>query len=157
MNQTTVDSKDDVLNFDLARFVDAQARDYTPALAEIKNGRKQSHWMWYIFPQFAGLGRSEMSRRYAIRSLEEAHAYVQHPLLGSRLRECAAVVLAVEGKSARDIFDTPDDAKLHSSMTLFAQVTEPGSVFHSVLAKYFEGQADGQTLRLLAASAKQEA
>lgn len=113
--------------------------------------------MWYIFPQFAGLGRSEMSYRYAIRSLEEARAYLSHPLLGSRLRECAAAVLAVEGKSARDIFDTPDDVKLHSSMTLFEQVSEPDSVFASVLAKYFGGQQDDQTLRLLAASAKQEA
>lgn len=157
MSQTTAYSEDDALNFNLARFVDAQARDYAAALAELKNGRKRSHWMWYIFPQFAGLGYSETSRRYAIQSLEEARTYLDHPLLGSRLRECVAVVLGTEGKSARDIFGTPDDVKLQSSMTLFAQVAEPDSVFQSVLAKQFEGQPDGQTLRLLAASTKQEA
>lgn len=156
MNQTIVDSEEDALNFDLARFVDAQASVYDTALAELKNGRKRSHWMWYIFPQFAGLGYSETSRHYAVQSLEEAHAYLQHPLLGSRLRECAAAVLAVENKSARDIFDRPDDAKLHSSMTLFAQVSEPEGVFYSVLTKYFGGQPDDQTRRLLAASAQQE-
>lgn len=156
MSQSTVGSEDDAQKYNLARFVDAQAGDYQTALAELKNGRKKSHWMWYVFPQFAGLGYSETSRRYAIHSLEEARAYLQHPLLGSRLRECAAVVLAVEDRSARDIFDTPDDVKLQSSMTLFAQVSEADDIFAGVLAKYFEGQPDSQTLRLLAASMKQE-
>lgn len=151
MSQTTLKSGDDALTYNLARFVDAQARDYSTALAELKTGRKRSHWMWYIFPQFAGLGRSETSQHYAIRSLEEARAYLHHPLLGSRLRECAAVVLGTEGKSARDIFGPPDDVKLQSCLTLFAQVSEPEGVFHLVLAKYFGRQQDSQTLRLLAA------
>lgn len=153
MSQTTLESEDETQKYNLTRFVEAQARDYQTALAELKNGRKRSHWMWYIFPQFVGLGYSETSHRYAIQSLEEAQAYLRHPLLGSRLRECAAVVLAVEGKSARDIFGTPDDVKLHSSLTLFAQVSESEGVFQLVLAKYFDGQSDSQTLRLLAASA----
>ncbi len=157
MSQTTVNSEDEAQKYNLARFVDAQAREYTAALAELNNGRKRSHWMWYIFPQIAGLGSSPNSQHYAIRSLDEARAYLSHPLLGSRLRECAAVVLGTEGKSARDIFGTPDDVKLHSCLTLFAQVTEPEGVFPLVLAKYFGGQLDEQTLRLLAASAQQQA
>ncbi len=157
MSQTEIRSDGDALKFDLVRFVNAQASVYDTALAELKSGRKRSHWMWYIFPQFAGLGYSPTSKQYAIQSLEEARAYLHHPLLGSRLRECAAVVLAVEGRSARDIFDTPDDVKLQSCMTLFAQVSEPDGIFAAVLAKYFEGQSDNKTLRLLAASTKREA
>lgn len=157
MSQTTVDSEDAAQKYNLARFVDAQASVYDAALGEMKRGHKRSHWMWYIFPQFAGLGRSETSHRYAIQSLQEARAYLHHTLLGGRLRECAAVVLAVEDRSARDIFDRPDDVKLQSSMTLFAQVSEADGIFAAVLAKYFEGQPDSQTLRLLAASTKREA
>ena len=137
--------------YDLERFVRAQERDYHRALAEIKNGRKQSHWMWYIFPQFTGLGASEMSRRYAIRSLDEARDYLTHPILGSRLRECMASVLEIEGKSAHDIFGSPDDLKLHSCATLFAQVAPNDSPFQHVLAKFFANTGDAATLRLLAA------
>lgn len=157
MSQSITDGEDDAQTYNLARFVEAQALIYNTALAELKNGRKRSHWMWYIFPQFAGLGYSPTSKQYAVQSLEEAHAYLHHSLLGSRLRECAAVVLAVEGRSARDIFDTPDDVKLQSCMTLFAQVSEPDGIFAAVLAKYFEGQSDSKTLRLLAVSIKREA
>ena len=103
---------------DLSRFVQAQAADYARALDEIRSGRKRSHWMWYIFPQFAGLGSSPTSRRYAIKSLAEAEAYLRHPVLGPRLRACAEAVLAVEGRSASEIFGTPDDMKLRSSATL---------------------------------------
>ncbi len=157
MSQTTVGSENDAQNCDLDRFVQAQARDYDTALAELNSGRKRSHWMWYVFPQAAGLGYSDTSKYYAIRSLEEARAYLSHPLLGSRLRECAAAVLAVEGRSAQDIFGSPDDVKLQSSMTLFAQVSGQDGIFTSVLRKYFDGQQDSQTLRLLAASRTQEA
>ncbi len=157
MSQSITDGEDDAQKYNLARFVDAQARDYQTALAELKNGRKLSHWMWYIFPQIAGLGYSPTSKHYAIQSLEEARAYLSQPLLGSRLRECAEAVLDVEGKSARDIFDEPDDVKLQSCMTLFAQAIETtDGICASVLAKYFGGQSDSQTLRLLAASAKEE-
>jgi uncharacterized protein (DUF1810 family) len=137
--------------YDLERFVRAQERDYPRALAEIKNGRKQSHWMWYIFPQFTGLGASEMSRRYAIRSLDEARAYLAHPILGSRLRECMAMLLEIEGKSAHDIFGSPDDLKLRSCATLFAQVAPNDSSFRHVLATFFANTGDAETLRLLAA------
>jgi len=136
---------------DLARFVSAQAEDYTTALAEIRAGRKESHWMWYIFPQFAGLGFSAMSKRYAIRSAEEARAYLAHPLLGPRLVRCCVAVMEIEGRSAHNIFGSPDDMKLRSSMTLFASVSPAGSVFEQVLEKYFGGEADPQTLRLMGA------
>ena len=113
--------------FDLARFVDAQAGDYARALDEIRRGRKQSHWMWYVFPQFLGLGGSAMSRRYAIRSAAEATAYLEHPVLGPRLRECAGAVLANTGRTAHEIFGSPDDLKLRSSATLFASTSEPSN------------------------------
>ena len=135
--------------FDLNRFVEAQEATYEQALAEIREGRKRSHWMWFIFPQFAGLGFSPTSQRYAIRSVAEAEAYLRHPILGRRLVECAEAVLAVEGKSATEIFGHPDDLKLRSSATLFASVASPGSVFHRILEKYFQGAADPQTLRLI--------
>jgi uncharacterized protein (DUF1810 family) len=133
----------------LSRFVAAQEEDYTQALAEIRRGRKRSHWMWYVFPQFAGLGHSPTSRYYAIKSLEEAKAYLAHPVLGPRLVECAEAVLGVEGRSVMDIFGSPDDLKLRSSVTLFAAASPPGSVFERVLAKYYGGERDDQTLRLL--------
>jgi uncharacterized protein (DUF1810 family) len=137
---------------DLARFVSAQADDYATALAEVRAGRKRSHWMWYVFPQFAGLGFSATSQRYAIRSEAEARAYLAHPVLGPRLAECCEAALAVEGRSATDIFGSPDDVKLRSSATLFAAVSPPGSVFERVLAKFFDGERDPATVRLMAAA-----
>jgi uncharacterized protein (DUF1810 family) len=134
---------------ELYRFVRAQADDYERALAEIKGGRKRSHWMWYVFPQVEGLGFSSTSRLYAIRSIAEAKAYLEHPLLGPRLIECAEAALAVEGKSAREVFGSPDDMKLRSSATLFAQVSPPGSVFARLLGKFYGGEPDRETLRLL--------
>src|SRR5262249_59196898 len=121
-------------------------------LGEIRSGRKQSHWMWYIFPQFDGLGFSSTSQRYSIKSVAEAKAYLAHPVLGPRLRECAEAVLGVEGRSAFEIFGSPDDMKLRSSATLFAAVSPPGSVFERVLAKYYGGEADAPTLRLMGAA-----
>ena len=135
--------------YDLNRFVEAQKQSYDRALAEIRDGQKQTHWMWYIFPQMEGLGASSMAQRYSISSLAEAEAYLEHPLLGARLRECAEAVLGVEGRSARAVFGSPDDLKLRSSATLFALVSPAGSVFHRLLDTYFEGEPDRQTLRLL--------
>jgi uncharacterized protein (DUF1810 family) len=132
----------------LQRFVGAQENVYPQALAEIRRGRKQSHWMWFIFPQFVGLGFSSTSQHYAIRSLDEAAAYLQHPILGPRLTECAEATLGVEGKSAHEIFGSPDDMKLRSCATLFDAVS-PGSIFDRLLLKYFEGERDERTLRLL--------
>jgi uncharacterized protein (DUF1810 family) len=133
---------------DLGRFVEAQARDYDRALAEIRAGRKLSHWMWYVFPQFEGLGFSFTSRRYAIRSRAEAEAYLQHPVLGPRLLEISQATLDLESRSASDVFGSPDDMKLRSCATLFASVSSPGSVFHQVLHRYFDGDPDEKTLRL---------
>lgn len=138
--------------FDLARFVEAQWHHYTQALGEVRGGRKVSHWMWYVFPQFDGLGFSEMARRYAIKSLEEARAYLAHPILGPRLAECAEAALAVEGRSALAIFGSPDDLKLKSCATLFTLVSPDGSVFHRLLDKFFQGERDEKTVRLTAAS-----
>ena len=133
----------------LERFVRAQEGDYDRALGEIQSGRKRSHWMWYIFPQFRGLGFSSMSQQYSIKSLAEAEAYLHHPVLGPRLVQCCEAALGVEGRSAHDVFGSPDDMKLRSCATLFAQVSPPGSVFHRLLAKYFDDEPDGKTLRLL--------
>jgi uncharacterized protein (DUF1810 family) len=138
--------------FDLNRFGQAQQGDYARALAEIRRGRKTSHWMWYVFPQFLGLGLSSMSQRYAIRSAAEAAAYLEHPILGPRLRECFESLLAVEGHSAHAIFGSPDDLKLNSCATLFAYVSGPGSEFERVLDKYFDGVPDDRTLKLIAAA-----
>jgi Uncharacterized conserved protein len=129
--------------------VKAQTSDYARALAEIRQGRKRSHWMWYIFPQYAGLGFSATSRHYAIKSLVEAEAYLQHPILGARLIECADVVLQVKGRSAHEIFGSPDDLKLRSCATLFAQLSPAGSVFHRLLDQYFQGEPDAKTLEML--------
>ena len=134
---------------DLQRFVDAQRDDHEVALAELRGGRKRSHWMWYVFPQLDGLGSSSTARRYAIRDLAEAEAYLRHPLLGPRLTAAAAAALAVEGRSAREVFGSPDDLKLRSSATLFAQVSPDGSVFHRLLDRYFDGRPDDRTLHLL--------
>lgn len=133
--------------YDLIRFTVAQDRVYEQVLAELRSGRKRTHWMWYIFPQIDGLGFSQTAKLYAIKSVEEARQYLQHPVLEPRLMECAEAVLSIEGRSARDIFDTPDDLKLKSSMTLFAFVG--GSVFVKVLDKYFHGQQDAETRRLI--------
>jgi uncharacterized protein (DUF1810 family) len=133
----------------LDRFLRAQASDYPRALGEIRAGRKRSHWMWYVFPQLAGLGSSPTSQRFAIRDLDEARAYLEHPLLGSRLRECAEAALGVQGRSATEIFGSPDDLKLRSCATLFACVSPAGSVFHRVLTTYYSGRPDGRTLDLL--------
>jgi uncharacterized protein (DUF1810 family) len=135
--------------FDLGRFVRAQAGDYEQALAEIRKGEKRTHWMWYIFPQIDGLGRSPTAKRYSIKSIEEAKAYLGHPVLGPRLLECAEAVLRVEGRSARQIFGSPDDLKLHSCATLFAHVAPPGNVFERLIERYYGGSADEKTLRLL--------
>jgi uncharacterized protein (DUF1810 family) len=143
-------SSDNADPFDLNRFVRAQEPDYKHALEEIAAGRKRSHWMWYIFPQFAGLGLSSTSRHYAIGSLDEARAYLAHPILGPRLVECAEAALTVKGRSAHDIFGSPDDLKLRSSVTLFALVSSENSVFHRVLEKYFEGKRDQRTLDVVA-------
>ena len=137
--------------FDLARFEQAQTPVFAQAIAELRAGRKRSHWMWFIFPQFRGLGFSTMSQRYAIRNLDEARAYLAHPVLGTRLRQCAVAVLDVEGRSAHEIFGSPDDLKLRSCATLFAAVSPPGSEWARLLDKYFDGQPDEATLRLLQA------
>jgi uncharacterized protein (DUF1810 family) len=135
--------------FNLRRFLTAQERDYPRALAELRAGEKRSHWMWYIFPQAEGLGFSATARLYAIKSAEEARAYLAHAVLGERLRECASALLQVEGRSARQIMGSPDDLKLRSSATLFAAVSPPDSVFERLLHQYFGGQRDERTLELL--------
>ena len=134
---------------DLDRFVAAQASDYERALSEIRAGQKRSHWMWYIFPQFAGLGSSSMAERYAIKSLAEAKAYLAHPILGPRLVECTEATMSINGRSANAIFGSPDDLKLRSCATLFAKISPPDSVFERLVKKYFDGRYDDRTLRLL--------
>ena len=133
----------------LIRFVEAQEGVYQQALSELREGRKQSHWMWYVFPQFAGLGMSAASVYYAIRSVEEAAEYLRHPVLGPKLQECADVLMSLEGRTASEIFGSPDDMKLKSCATLFAHVSPPGSVFERILGKYYEGERDTRTLELL--------
>lgn len=138
--------------FNLRRFVEAQAGVYDQACAELRAGRKRSHWMWFVFPQIRGLGNSEMAVRYAISGRDEARAYLEHPVLGARLRECARIVVELEGragerKTVEEIFGYPDDLKFHSSMTLFAEVEGPAErVFHEALKKYFGGKVDQATL-----------
>jgi uncharacterized protein (DUF1810 family) len=139
--------------FQLHRFTAAQANVYPQALSELKAGQKQGHWMWFIFPQIDGLGRSETAQFYAVRNAEEAAAYLNHPVLGLRLIECSEAILAVDDKSAREIFGSPDDMKLCSSMTLFAAVSPTNPVFAGVIDRYFGGQPDSQTLNLLAGAA----
>jgi uncharacterized protein (DUF1810 family) len=139
--------------FELERFTRAQEGIFERALGELKTGQKRSHWMWFIFPQIAGLGQSSTSRRYAIRTLEEARRYLSHPVLGRRLRDCCESLLAVEGRSVSQIFGFPDDLKLKSSMTLFARASaESGdspSLFDRVLERFFGGERDGKTLEIL--------
>jgi uncharacterized protein (DUF1810 family) len=135
--------------YNLARFLSAQKDDYAQALAEIQGGRKRSHWMWYIFPQVDGLGWSATSKHYAIKNIDEARAYLAHPVLGPRLAVCAQAVLDVKGRTASEIFGSPDDLKLRSSATLFAQVSTPDSVFEEIIDKYFDGRCDERTVELL--------
>ena len=135
--------------YNLQRFIDAQKNSYATALNEIRNGCKESHWMWYIFPQIAGLGFSETSQFYAIRDLTEATMYFQHELLGKRLLEISQALLDLDTDNAYEIFGSPDDIKLCSSMTLFAQVQNVPPVFKNVLDKFFNGKADNKTLQLI--------
>ena len=138
---------DDPLN--LRRFTSAQEGIYDRALSELRSGLKRSHWMWYIFPQIYGLGNSYNSRYYAIKSVDEARQFLQHPVLGKRLLESTEAVLAIEGRSVSTIFGYPDNIKLKSSMTLFADITSTDSVFNRVLEKYFNGERDARTLLFL--------
>jgi uncharacterized protein (DUF1810 family) len=140
--------------YDLGRFLEAQQGCYRRVLEELAVGRKSSHWMWFIFPQLKGLGMSATARRFGLAGLDEARAYLAHPLLGQRLRECTRAVLAVEGRSAHEIFGTPDDLKLRSCLTLFAAAVSPGAaraeqLFSEALAKYYGGEPDPRTLELL--------
>jgi uncharacterized protein (DUF1810 family) len=135
--------------YDLERFVRAQEGVYDRACDELRAGSKRSHWMWFIFPQIRGLGASEMSVRFAISSLDEARAYLAHDVLGPRLREATAIVAALAGKTAEQIFGYPDDLKFHSSMTLFAKTAEKESIFEIVLGQYFAGQMDAETLKTI--------
>ena len=125
--------------FNLKRFLDAQSNTYERALTEIKNGRKMSHWMWYIFPQYKGLGRSSTSMKYAIKSQDEANIYFNHPILGPRLIEITKAFLSIENKTAYEVLGGPDDLKIKSSMTLFDTIQNENDLFDSVLEKYFEG------------------
>jgi uncharacterized protein (DUF1810 family) len=135
--------------FDLQRFVDAQERVYPTVLDELRRGRKRSHWIWFIFPQVAGLGSSPTAARYAISSLDEARAYLRHALLGPRLHECTQLVNAVQGRSIGEIFGSPDNLKVRSSMTLFAHATDDNQDFVQLLKRYYDGGEDPLTLEKL--------
>jgi uncharacterized protein (DUF1810 family) len=135
---------------DLQRFVDAQEPRIADALAELRAGRKRTHWMWFVFPQLRGLGHSQMAWHFGLQSRAEAAAYLAHPVLGPRLRECVELVLAVRGRTAHEIFGSPDDLKLRSCLTLFAETEAGSSVFDRALRQYFDGQPDHATLELLA-------
>ncbi len=135
--------------YNLTRFLEAQEKVYPRALAELQNGRKRSHWMWFIFPQIDGLGFSSTAKFYAIKSREEAKAYLDHPVLGARLQECTEAVLANQDRSISEIFGYPDDLKFKSSMTLFEAVAGPGSVFEQAIEQCLGGQRDSRTLDLL--------
>jgi uncharacterized protein (DUF1810 family) len=135
--------------FDLQRFVDAQDRVYDGVLAELRAGAKRSHWIWFIFPQLSGLGRSSTAELFGIESVAEARAFLAHPILGPRLRECTRLVASIEGRSVDQIFGRPDNLKVRSSMTLFAQATDDNADFLAVLEKFYGGQQDPRTLELL--------
>ena len=139
----------DAGQFDLDRFVRAQAVSYADALAELQRGRKSSHWMWFVFPQIAGLGLSPMARCYAIASLDEARAYLAHPILGERLRACTDAVNGVSGRTANQVFGAPDDMKFRSSMTLFARADPADARFRAALARYCGGREDPRTVEIL--------
>ena len=135
--------------FNLQRFVEAQAPVYADVTAELRSGRKRSHWMWFVFPQIQGLGSSDFAQFYAISSREEAEAYLGHPVLGPRLRECTQLVNAVEGRTAKEIFGYPDYMKFHSSVTLFSAVSDDNEVFVQAVNKYYGGNQDGPTMERL--------
>jgi uncharacterized protein (DUF1810 family) len=137
--------------FDLDRFIQAQEPLYPRVIEELRRGRKTTHWMWFIFPQLKGLGRSPTADRYGIASLEEAKSYLQHPTLGARLIECTSLVKGIVGRSAAEIFGGIDCAKFRSSMTLFAEATARDQVFREAITKYFQGEPDGRTLEMLQA------
>jgi uncharacterized protein (DUF1810 family) len=132
--------------YKLERFVEAQERLYPEVCAELRRGRKSSHWMWFVFPQIRGLGHSPMAQRFAIASLAEARAYLGHPVLGPRLRECTQLVIDVEGRTALEIFGSPDDIKFRSSMTLFSLAAPDEPLFKTALTKYFSAGPDPETL-----------
>ena len=136
-------------SFALSRFVQAQEDVYEHVIAELQSGKKRSHWRWFIFPQFDGLGFSATSRHFAIKNLEEAKAYLEHPILGARLLACAEAVMGIEGRTAHEIFGSPDDTKLKSCATLYACVSAPGSIFDRLLVKYYQGKRDEKTLKLV--------
>jgi uncharacterized protein (DUF1810 family) len=138
--------------FDLQRFVDAQDRVYDTVLAELRNGAKRSHWIWFVFPQLRGLGHSPTAERFGISSLDEARAYLAHPVLGPRLRGCTRLVAAIDGRSADEIFGWPDNLKVRSSMTLFARATDNNAEFRAVLRKFYNGEDDPATVELLSAA-----
>jgi len=144
-----MDDPRDFDRFALHRFLDAQSTVYESVLGELRAGRKRSHWIWLIFPQLKGLGRSAASEFYGIGSLDEARAYLRHPVLGSRLRECTTLVHRVEGSEIEEILGFPDDLKFRSSMTLFSRAADNPSLFNAALDKYFGGEADPRTLALL--------
>jgi uncharacterized protein (DUF1810 family) len=138
--------------FDLQRFVDAQNRVYDTVLAELRNGAKRSHWIWFVFPQLRSLGRSATAQLYGISGIDEARAYLAHPVLGPRLRECARLVGGIDRRSADDIFGWPDNLKVRSSMTLFARATDENAEFRAVLDKFYDGEHDPTTVELLNAA-----
>ncbi len=135
--------------YNLSRFIEAQVPVYDTALRELERGRKQSHWMWFIFPQLAGLGHSPTAIRFAISGLDEAHAYLAHSLLGDRLVQCTRAINVLRNRTAREIFSSPDDLKLHSSMTLFRETANDPEPFRTAIERYFGGEADARTLELL--------
>jgi len=139
------------MSHDLDRFVAAQNPVYGQVLAELRAGRKRSHWMWFVFPQLDGLGRSPTAHHFAIKSREEGLQYLAHPLLGARLRECTETLIAVPDRSISEILGFPDDLKFRSSMTLFRELAGPGSVFEQALGRFYDGEADNRTLELLGA------
>jgi uncharacterized protein (DUF1810 family) len=141
--------KNSMDEYNLQRFLDAQKNDYAAALAEIKNGRKRSHWMWYIFPQLQGPGVSETSKYYAIKDLGEASAYLMHPVLGTRLAQISSELINLTNNNATQIFGSPDDTKLKSSMTLFAATKNTNQLFDQVLQKFFNGTKDPATLKII--------
>jgi uncharacterized protein (DUF1810 family) len=141
--------------YNLRRFLEAQDGVIDDVLAELRAGQKRSHWMWFIFPQIRGLGHSPIAQEFAISSLQEAQAYLQHPVLGARLRECTQLVNAIEGRSISQIFGFPDDLKFRSCITLFAHATSDNRIFHDALVKYFNGERDPATLERLQANPNQ--
>jgi len=137
------------VEYNLQRFIQAQEGVYQKVISELKSGKKRTHWMWFIFPQIEGLGKSSVSQYYAIRNLEEAREYLSHSVLGERLKECTRILLDLEGLAVEDIFGYPDNLKLKSSLTLFALVAGPDSIFERALKKFFSGEKDQLTLKIL--------